>query len=448
MNAEPHARSDDDTPGQVNEHYLDHVMATADSHQVEAAEDIVSGNGTKLLAKGARIDGSARERLLQHKLRKPLEDCVQVVGGVMPARFEEIGDSLLAAHPLLNALCQGSDRQRPVPASLAALSLSMPLQSLLTVYSQHRENRLEHAVGVAMLAMGLARRLHAGDVERQRTLAIAGLVHDVGELYLDPQCLQRDRLLDAAQWRHIVTHPIVGHRVLHDMAGAGADVADTVLLHHERLDGHGYPRGMNASAITPEGEILASAEWLMAMLDASASPLTRANMAARLIPGEFSRRIHDTISSASRETPDAPVELEQATPLEKAVPRVIELSAMLRRFRGSREWLVQSIASASKGLRAVLESGLDRMQRIQASFSSTGLDAHSPALLLGELAALRDPEIYAEIMAIVVELEWRMRQLRREMHLRAGALDSHERAVVELLMTRIESDLAEAAPVH
>jgi len=61
----------------VNPHYLDNVVATARSHELAASEDIVSGNGVKLIAKGTRIDAAVRDRLLEHKLRRPLENCRQ-----------------------------------------------------------------------------------------------------------------------------------------------------------------------------------------------------------------------------------------------------------------------------------------------------------------------------------------------------------------------------------
>ncbi len=430
------------SPDGVNPHYLDHVVATSQTHEVEVTEDIVAGNGIKLLAKGARVDADVRDRLLAHKLRKPLEGCVQVVGGVIPARFEPIAEGLLDKHPLLRALC-ASQRARPVSASLAGLALSLPIQSLLTVYAQHQEDRLSHTVGVAMLTLSLARRLLPGEIERHRVLATAGLVHDVGELYIDPAYLRKGTRLDADQWRHIVTHPLVGHRVLRDMVGAGQAVADAVLLHHERLDSFGYPRGVGGDAFTLDGQILAAAEWLMALAESGSSPLMRAGMAARLVPGEFSPAVLEAVSAAARDVLDVPIELASATPLEEAVPRIVRLAATLRRFHDLRGWIDERTAEAPAGLRTVLETGLQRMLRIQASFSSTGLDAHSPELLLAELAVLRDPHVYMEIMTMIGELEWRMRELEREQRLRAGLLATHEYAVIADLIDRLKGARAE-----
>ena len=67
---------------EVNPHYLEHVIATGLTREVEVSEDIYAHNGMKLLAKGARVNGDTRDRLLEHKLLKPLEDCLEITGGV------------------------------------------------------------------------------------------------------------------------------------------------------------------------------------------------------------------------------------------------------------------------------------------------------------------------------------------------------------------------------
>lgn len=435
-----------EAPATVNRHYLDHVVAAGHSHEVEVTEDIVTGTGTKLLAKGARIDAGTRDRLLQHKLRKPLEDCVQVAGGAVAARFEPIGEALLDKHPLLQALC-AAQHARSAPASLAAISLSLPLQSLLTVYGQLQPDRLDHAVGVAMLALSLARRLLPSEIDRHRMLATAGLMHDVGELYIDPAWLRKGTRLQAEQWRHIVTHPLVAHRVLRDMAGAGPAVAAAVLLHHERLDGFGYPRCVAGEAFTLDGQILAAAEWLMALVESDGSPLARARMADRLVPGEFGPALLNAVASAARDAPDAPIELASAPALDEAVPRIVRLATTLQRFGSTRAWIDARIAGAGPELRPVLEAGLRRMQRIQRSFSSAGLDARNPHLLLGEIAALHDPNVYVEITTLLGELEWRMRELERAQRLRASLLVAADQAVIDDLIDRLKGTRAEAAAV-
>lgn len=427
-----------DTAPEVNPHYLDHVIQTSQSRPVEASEDIVSHSGIKLLARGAQINAKVRDRLLMHKLQKPLEDCIQVTHGVMTESFGPLGEALFEQHPLLKAIC-AHDLYPSAPATLAALKLSAPVQSLLTVYAEHQGDRLRHTAGVAMLALALARRLLPGETEQHRMLALAGLLHDVGELYIDPQYMRPGTPLGPAEWRHVASHPVVGERVLRGMPGAGKAIANAVLHHHERLDGFGYPRGVQGTAMPLAGQILAAAEWLMAVIEkTSMTPLTRASVATKLIPGEFSRELTEAIAAAAQASLPPSVAVADPMPLESAIPRVVGIATTLGRFREARPWIEDRIADARPALRAVLAAGLQRLMRIQTAFSSTGLDAHDPDALVAVLAEQRDATLQVELMTVVGELEWRLRELERESLLRAGVLAAEESAVVRELIGRLK----------
>lgn len=424
-------------PNQVNPHYLNHVMATSAHHVVEAAEDIVTGNGIKLLAKGARIDPDVQERLLQHKLHKPLEECVQVVDGVAPSCFGPVAEELADQHALVKALCAPSGGAMPIPDALARLKLSLPVQSLLTVFTQYQGDRLKHSVGVAMLAVALGRRLVPGDIERHRQLALAGLLHDVGELYIDPALLQRDTRLLPEQWRHIASHPVIGDRVLRDMEGAGPAVASAVLLHHERLDGFGYPRGVGGAELTLDGQILGVAEWLMALTESGMTPLIRTRVATRIITGEFSDELVNIVSAAAMESEDLLASVCSPAPLEDITPRVVRIADTMHRFSLLRPWIDEQMSQAKGEFRNVLSSGLARMARLQTGFISTGLDTQDPAALLHQLAGLADPELHIEVLTIVREIEWRFRALERDTLLRAGLLGERDDAIMHELIGRL-----------
>ena len=184
----------------------------------------------------------------------------------------------------------------------------------------------------------------------------------------------------------------------------------------------------------------------MALVESDPSPLTRARMADRLVPGEFSPTLLAAVSAAARAAADEAVELSSVPPLEEAIPRIVRLADTLRRFVDSRGWIDERIAESGRPLRAVLEAGLQRTLRIQASFSSTGLDALNADRLLREMAALRDPNVFAEITTLVSELEWRMRELERSQRLRASLLSSSGHAVVTDLIDRLRGPSVEHVP--
>ncbi|QPF75675.1 HD domain-containing protein [Roseateles sp. DAIF2] len=427
-----------DEVGSVNPHYLGHMAASADRHELRASADIVSGSGVKLLAKGARIEPGMRERLLQHKLARPLEDCLSMADGITPQRLAEQAESLLARHGLALAL-DAPDAEENLPQALGRLGLSPALQSLLTVYADQQGDRLDHACGVALLALALARRLLPGQTGLQRRLALAGLVHDVGELYIDPALLDRSRVLEPQQWRQIASHPVIGYRVLSTMEGAGPVVAEAVLCHHERLDGFGYPRGLADEQFGLPAQILAAAEWLTGLVEAGVGPLMRASVAAKLIPGEFSPALLELVYAALRGSSEMALWLEsqQQQAAAELGTQVEDIAQMLERFRGQQDWMEHRLGEAGPELRAVLEQGQRRLQRIQASFSSAGLDALGPRELLADLAQQGDARLRRELPALIGEFGWRLRELERACLLRASLLGSEGLGVVRELVGRL-----------
>jgi HD-GYP domain-containing protein (c-di-GMP phosphodiesterase class II) len=434
----------DESISSVNSHFLNHVLASSESHDLIATHDIVATGGTRLLLKGSRIDATVRDRLLAHKLLKPLEDCVQVVDGVSAERIESIAEQLLERHALLAALCDGF-RVQAVPVALARIQLSYPVRSLLTIYGEYRTGRYEHAIGVAMLAMALARRMFPTEVDRHRLLAIAGLLHDVGELYVDPAYLDRKAPLDPVQWRNIVTHPVQSYRVLRNMDGISPEVAQAVLMHHERLDGFGYPRGIQGDALPMNAQIVGAADWLMALIESGRTPLASASVATRLMPGEFDGELLQVIVSAARSSDKMKHEIAASADLEQVLPRIEFLVGVSNRCMQSRPWIDQRIKEAGGDFRRALESSSQRMRRVHTSFTSTGLNVENPAGLLSELASLQDPQVHLEVTTIVREIEWRVQEVVRECLLRSALVKPEESAVLRELVERIKGQALEPA---
>ena len=195
---------------EVNPHYLDHVMTVADSHGVEASEDIVARNGMKLLAKGARIDASVRDRLLEHKLNKPLEECMQVAHGVTTAQLQSLADEMIDQGTLLRELYGSKGTRTQAMQTLRQMPMGAPMQSLVTVYQGSGPDRLAHAMRVALLALGLSLRLASPQSRASGAqLLQAGLCHDVGEFYIEPSYLQRGQELTPEQWKHVDRKSVV-----------------------------------------------------------------------------------------------------------------------------------------------------------------------------------------------------------------------------------------------
>ncbi|MES2091407.1 MAG: HD domain-containing phosphohydrolase, partial [Pseudomonadota bacterium] len=403
-----------DLEGKVNPHYLDNVMVVADDREVQATEDIFADNGMKLIAKGKAINRDMRDRLVERKLRKPLEDCMEIASGVTGAQCAKAAEALLDKHQSLRVLCS-APRFNPI-RMLSESVFKGRLQTLLTVYAEHRPNKLEHAVSVALLGLGLAHRIQPGAADAAQILLTACMCHDVGELYINPDYLAPGIKLDSQQWRHIAAHPVVAHRLLKDLPGPCRQASVLVLEHHERLDGFGYPYGRRGTDIGLGSQIVGLSEMLSGLLAFSSTPFTQADVAVKLIPGEFSRAIIDLVSQVSRQCN------EQAEPTAVAMPQDILLNAakvarQLGRIEQLHMDLVVQLDKTSPAFKAMIVSARDRFERILRAWSSTGLDAHSPEMLTQQ-ELLRDGDVGREVVMIQREIVWRLRELERELRIR------------------------------
>jgi hypothetical protein len=400
----------------VNPHYLDHVVKLSKTSDIEASEDIVSGTGMKLLAKGAKIDARARERLLEFRLMKPLENMMRVVGGTDPALFHPLAEQLLARHPLLRGICASVPGFDPI-AILNALDLSDNVQSLVSVYAGQATSKLEHAVGVAMITSALGGSLQANPADT-RALVIAALTHDVGELYIDPAFLSRDVKLSSQQWKHVVTHPIVGSHVLGALPGAGPRIASVVMAHHERLDGFGYPQGTPGTSLSMAGQMLGVAEMLMGLLESGTHPAQRAAVAMRLVPGEFHRCFIDRVMLAASLGGDALDPDPQAPDIFTLETRVSGLAATITHVRRQHLDLEVQMDKFSTPLRALIAHAFTRWDRIGIAYSSTGLDGVADERLHAVLGAMSASEL-GEVGIVLRELEWRIGELERALQIRS-----------------------------
>ena len=399
----------------VNPHYLDHVVKLSETSDIEASEDIVSGTGMKLLAKGAKIDARARERLLEFRLTKPLENMMRVVGGTDPALFHPLAEQLLARHGLLRGICATVPGFDPI-AILKALQLTDNVQSLLSVYAGQATSKLEHAVGVAVITSALGGSVSANPADTS-ALVIAALTHDIGELYIDPAFLSRGVRLTSQQWKHVATHPIVGSHVLGAMPGAGPRIASVVLAHHERLDGFGYPQGTLGTSLSMAGQMLAVAEMLMGLMESGTHHAQRAAVAMRLVPGEFHRRFVDRVAQGAR---DGELDEPDAKSLDicSLETRVSGMATTITHVRHQHLELEAEMERFSAPLRALIAHAFTRWERIGIAFSSTGLDLVADERLHVVLSAMSASELN-EVSIVLRELEWRMRELERALQIRS-----------------------------
>jgi putative nucleotidyltransferase with HDIG domain/PAS domain S-box-containing protein len=139
-------------------------------------------------------------------------------------------------------------------ASIDALASAIEMRDPYTAGHQERVTRLARAIA---LEMGL-------DKERVEAIEIAGVIHDIGKLYVPAEILSKPTKLSDLEYSMIKMHAQVGYTILSKIDFPWP-IAQIVHQHHEAINGSGYPQGLAGKDILLEAKILCVADVVEAM---------------------------------------------------------------------------------------------------------------------------------------------------------------------------------------
>jgi putative nucleotidyltransferase with HDIG domain len=173
------------------------------------------------------------------------------------------------------ALLRSEERAEQIEARsvrLASLQLGV-LTTLVETLAMRDRMTARHAAAVARYARALSREVGCNEAD-QDIAHTAGLLHDIGKFALPDRILNAEILSDE-DWALIRRHPQDGATLVGRLDGYGP-VADSILYHHEHVDGSGYPAGLIGNEIPQLSRILAicSAYDTMTSRDSYRSPKT------------------------------------------------------------------------------------------------------------------------------------------------------------------------------
>lgn len=115
-----------------------------------------------------------------------------------------------------------------------------------------------HSLGVTEAATGIAEQLGLS-APRRKLIHRAALLHDLGKLRVSNAILDKPGKLDDAEWKVVREHPLLSQQIL-DRIPSFAPIAAIAGRHHEKLDGSGYPFGLDASQLSLDDRIVAMAD--------------------------------------------------------------------------------------------------------------------------------------------------------------------------------------------
>lgn len=122
-----------------------------------------------------------------------------------------------------------------------------------------------HSVSVAVLCNVIGHWLKYSE-EDIRNLTLAGMLHDIGKTTIPSAIIDKPSRLTPAEFEIIKSHPQNGYNLLIDQH-LNSHILNATLMHHERIDGSGYPRGLKGSQIDDFAQIVAIADVYIAMIN-------------------------------------------------------------------------------------------------------------------------------------------------------------------------------------
>ncbi|MGE0171326.1 MAG: HD-GYP domain-containing protein [Oligoflexales bacterium] len=116
-----------------------------------------------------------------------------------------------------------------------------------------------HSIRVGMYSLAIAIEMGLTDETKLREIALGGIFHDIGKKDVGLNIINKVGALTNGEWKIMRSHPILGHNVVKDSILSHVP-REIVLHHHEKLDGSGYPDGLDKNSILPEVQIACMAD--------------------------------------------------------------------------------------------------------------------------------------------------------------------------------------------
>lgn len=401
---------------QANPDFMDALVRASESYSIVASKDIVDVRGLKLWAKGQPVSAALQQRLLERKLMHPIESCLEAPDGITLVHLVEQTEAFLhSTHALAGALRPWAG---PVMQELRRLPLHSVAQLLLTTMHATRPQALVHAVMTMALA-GCIAHLQSSPIDVRLAL-LGGLLHDVGETYIQPQYLDHDGDLDLVGYKHMMVHPRVAQLMLEGTTDYPKALSRAIGEHHERLDGSGYPAVLAGDAISPLGALLAVVETTAGIARSSSAALARASFALRVVPGEFALRYASVVCNLAQKADEELPAMEATDTPEQMLQRINE---NLQQALGHIQSLqLSGLPPASSEL---VQLAQNRLARLRVGWNALGV--------WGLGACEVSPQDRFEMQLAENELQLRLHDLRRECLLRAQHLDADQQAALRVL---------------
>jgi len=126
-------------------------------------------------------------------------------------------------------------------------SKSAIIDSIMQTLQIRSHESQEHASRLKRLAMHIADEINLSEHDKHE-LSLVAVLHDIGKISIKDSIINKKGPLTESEWKEIRKHPEIGYRILQNLPDL-VHISNYVLLHHEKWDGTGYPKGLKGEEI-------------------------------------------------------------------------------------------------------------------------------------------------------------------------------------------------------
>lgn len=137
------------------------------------------------------------------------------------------------------------------------------IKTVIEKLHKDNPNEADHSRNISEICENIGFAVNLPEVEIRRAKE-AGYLHDIGKITLSKNLIAKNENLTEQQQKEMNQHPITGYRILNSFDNT-LDLAESILAHHEKWDGSGFPKGLKGEEIPMLARIIAVAESYDAM---------------------------------------------------------------------------------------------------------------------------------------------------------------------------------------
>jgi putative nucleotidyltransferase with HDIG domain len=232
------------------------------------AADVYSSIGIVLLAKGTTINDYIKEKLIDIgieyiKVFKPIKEIKYQI--IKKNYLETITQTKEFICEIASGKKFGLEKVMNISELVyQSINENDSMLKCINEIQESDEYTYTHCVNVAYYSMLIGKWMNLSE-ESIKKLAFAGLLHDIGKVKIPDEILNKKGKLSKEEFEIMKSHTVIGYGMLDRIDGIDIEVRQAVLLHHERIDGSGYPFNASPDRIPLYSRIVAIADVYDAM---------------------------------------------------------------------------------------------------------------------------------------------------------------------------------------